>query len=210
MPESTALIAFVAAALALLITPGPAVVFVVTRSVQLGRKAGVLATLGLTAGGLVHVVASVAGLSAILAASASLFTAVKLIGAGYLIYLGVKTLMGASEPVSPQAEPVRASRLFVDGFVVNVFNPKPALFFLAFLPQFVSPAAGPVQSQLLILGLVFVTLALFTDGAYALAASSMRQWFAQNPRFWRAQRYASGTVYLGLGITAGLTGRASN
>lgn len=208
MPETAHLLAFTGAALLLLLSPGPAVLFVVTRSVQLGRRAGLLATLGLSVGGLVHVVAAVVGLSAVIAASAELFTALKLLGAGYLVYLGIKTLAGRAEP-APEADtsPSPGSRLFLDGLIVNVFNPKPALFFLAFLPQFVTPGGAPVQMQLAVLGLLLVGLGLVTDASYALLAGTARRFLVGRPRVWRAQRAVSGTVYLGLGLSAALTGR---
>jgi len=210
MPDTAHLLAFVGAALVLLLSPGPAVLFVVTRSVQLGRRAGLLATLGLSVGGLVHVVAAVVGLSALVAASAELFTALKLIGAGYLIYLGVKTLLGPEVPApDAEVEPTAGSRLFLDGLIVNVFNPKPALFFLAFLPQFVTPGGAPAPVQLTVLGLLLVGLGLVTDSTYALLAGSARRVLARRPRIWRAQKVVSGTVYLGLGLSAALTGRTT-
>jgi threonine/homoserine/homoserine lactone efflux protein len=211
MPETSHVLAFTGAALVLLLGPGPAVLFVVTRSVQLGRRAGLLATLGLSVGGLVHVVAAVVGLSAIVAASAELFTALKLLGAGYLIYLGIKTLAGPAEP-APEADapPTAGSRLFLDGLVVNVLNPKPALFFLAFLPQFVTRGGAPVEMQLAVLGLLLVGLGLVTDSAYALLAGSARRFLTGRPRIWRARRVVSGTIYLGLGLSAALTGRGAD
>lgn len=211
MPDTAHLLAFTGAALVLLLSPGPAVLFVVTRSVQLGRRAGFLAILGLSVGGLVHVVAAVVGLSAVVAASAELFTALKLLGAAYLVYLGIKTLAGQGEPErSADAPPKARSRLFLDGLIVNVFNPKPALFFLAFLPQFVTPGGAPVQLQLAVLGLVFIALGLGTDSVYALLAGSARRFLIGSPRIWRAQRVVSGTIYLGLGLTAALTGRRAD
>ena len=155
-------------------------------------------------------VAAVAGLSALVAASAELFTALKLIGAGYLLYLGVKTLLGPEVPApDAEVEPTSGSRLFLDGLIVNVFNPKPALFFLAFLPQFVTPGGASAPVQLTVLGLLLVGLGLVTDSAYALLAGSVRRVLARRPRIWRAQKVVSGTVYLGLGLSAALTGRGS-
>lgn len=208
MPELGLLVAFSGAALLLLVLPGPAVLFIVARSLQLGRAVGLVSALGLTAGSLVHVFATVLGLSALIAASSGLYTLIKLAGAGYLIYLGIRALVGKDSP-SPQHEetPRPASRHFLDGFLVNVFNPKLSLFFLAFLPQFVRPGSGPVQSQLLVLGLLFATLLLLVDIAYALVASSAHPYLAKRQGALRAQRYFSGFVYLGLGIVAAVTGR---
>jgi threonine/homoserine/homoserine lactone efflux protein len=207
MPPTTELLAFALAALVLLLSPGPAVLFVVAQSLQGGRLAGLACTLGLSLGGLVHVLAAVLGLSAVLASSAELFTAVKLVGAAYLVWLGIRTLRTpASEPGALAARPRRASRLFLDGLVVNVFNPKPALFFLAFLPQFVDPGRGGVTSQLLVLGLVFVGLGLLTDALYALVAARARGWLVARPQIWRGQRWVTGSIYLGLGATAAVAG----
>ncbi|HEV8631993.1 MAG TPA: LysE family translocator [Thermoanaerobaculia bacterium] len=202
------LLAFFAAALVLLLLPGPAVLFVVTRSVQHGRRAGLVSVLGLSCGALVHLGAAVVGVSALIAASVAAFTTIKLLGAGYLLFLGIKTLVGKSSP--PTAAEVTAeptARHFLDAVVVNLFNPKTAIFSLAFLPQFVDPARGPVGRQIAALGFLFLLLALITDGLYALAAASLRDWLAVRPGIWRSQRYVAGTVYLGLGLSAALTGR---
>jgi threonine/homoserine/homoserine lactone efflux protein len=207
MPDSHTLLLFALAALVLLVTPGPAVLFVVTQSLQNGRAAALVSTLGLVSGGLVHVLAAVFGLSALLASSAVAFTAIKLVGAGYLIWLGFKALV--SPPPWPGADAPRRSRtrLYLDGFVVNVTNPKPGLFFLAFLPQFVDPAAGSVRLQLAVLGLLFLSMALVTDSLYGLAAASVRGVLLRRPGVRTAQRYATALVYFGLGISAALTGR---
>lgn len=206
MPGTSLLLAFVGASLLLLVTPGPAMLFVVTRSLQMGRKAGLLATLGVSVGGLLHVLAAVVGLSAAVAASAELFTALKAIGAGYLIYLGIKTLRGSAPPVPEKTSAPDGSRLFVDGLIVNALNPKRALF-LVFLPEFVSPGGAPVQIQLTVLGLVYVGLGLVTDSVYVLLAGSARRLIARRPRIWRMQRVVAGTICLGLGLTVALTGR---
>jgi threonine/homoserine/homoserine lactone efflux protein len=209
MPDSQTLLLFLAAALVLLLTPGPAVLFVVTRSLQQGRSAGLVSTLGLSCGALVHLVAAVLGLSALLASSALAFGMVKLAGAGYLIFLGFKALRSrrSSEWVEGRAVPVPLRRQFLDGLVVNLLNPKPAIFFLAFLPQFVDPARGSVQAQLAMLGLTFVAMAMVTDGGYALAAASGRSWLLRNKTLLRYEPYASAAVYFGLGLSAALTGR---
>ncbi len=209
MPGGATLFAFVLAALVVLLIPGPGVLYVLARSLSQGRRAGLASVLGLSAGALVHVAAATAGLSAILLTSATAFGAVKLLGAGYLIYLGVRTLLerpAAQNDEAPAARPVR--RLFTDGVMVSVLNPKIAVFFLAFLPQFVEPERGPVTQQLLVLGLLYVLLALVTDGAYALLAGSLRSWIGGRFTQSRIPRYASGAVYIGLGVSTAFTGRS--
>jgi threonine/homoserine/homoserine lactone efflux protein len=207
MPSPQALALFVAAALLLIVTPGPAVLYVVARSLELGRRGGLVSALGLATGGLVHVAAAALGLSALVLSSALAFSAVKWGGAAYLIVLGLRTLLGraaSSESSTIPAADLR--RTFAQGFVVNLLNPKTALFFLAFLPQFVDTSRPDVTRQLLVLGGLFVVLAVLSDTAYALAASSLRGVLASRPRFVRAGRYVSGTVYLGLGVSAALAG----
>jgi threonine/homoserine/homoserine lactone efflux protein len=198
---------FVAAALLLLITPGPAVLYIVARSVDQGRVAGLVSAAGVHAGTLVHIAAAAAGLSVLLAVSAALFTVVKYLGAAYLIYLGVRRLFDRTLPGGPgRARAIPWRRAFLDGAIVNVLNPKTALFFLAFLPQFVDPARGPAGPQVLALGLVFVMLGLVTDGLYAVAAGSARRWIrAASPRFMAGQRWATGGLYIGLGVAAALS-----
>src|SRR5262245_52645527 len=154
LPDPPRLGLFGVAAVVLLLTPGPAVLYIVTRSVDQGRRAGLISVLGVHAGTLVHVAAAAAGLSAVLVASATAFSVVKYLGAAYLIYLGIRQLVArAPEPadVTLAAAP-RLSRAFIDGFIVNVLNPKTALFFLAFLPQFVTVSPGAVPTQLTCLG----------------------------------------------------------
>jgi threonine/homoserine/homoserine lactone efflux protein len=206
LPEWTSLGVFVAAALLLLITPGPAVLYIVARSVDQGPRAGLVSAAGVHAGTLVHVAAAAAGVSVILAASATLFSLVKYLGAAYLIHLGIRRLLDratVSPPGETPAIPLR--RAFVDGAVVNVLNPKTALFFLAFLPQFVDPARGAGGPQVLALGLVFVMLGLCTDGLYAVAAGSVRQWVRASPRFMDGQRWVTGGMYIGLGVLAAIS-----
>jgi len=164
--ESTLLIGFVAAALVVLVTPGPGVLYVIARTTEQGHAAGLASVLGLATGALVHVIAAAVGLSAILLASATAFGVVKMLGAAYLIYLGIRTLLKRTATGEITDVP-RASlgRLFADGVVVSLFNPKIAVFFLAFLPQFVDPVAGPVAAQIMLLGLIYCGLAVITDGA---------------------------------------------
>ena len=185
----------------LLLTPGPAVLYIVTRSVDQGRRAGLVSVLGVHAGTLVHVTAAAAGLSAVLVASATAFSAVKYLGAAYLIYLGVRQLCSRIDTATaPATTPVRLSGAFVDGFVVNVLNPKTALFFLAFLPQFVTVSRGAVPAQIAALGVVFCALGLVTDGLYALTAGSAAHWLRARRGVALTRRWIPGTMYIGLGL----------
>jgi threonine/homoserine/homoserine lactone efflux protein len=210
MPGHASVIGFVGAALVVLLIPGPGVLYIVARSLSQGQRAGLISVLGLSTGALVHVAAATAGLSAILVASSTAFGAVKVLGAGYLIYLGIRTLVsrpGATAVEAAATPPRSASRLFTDGVIVSVLNPKIAVFFLAFLPQFVDSNRGPVQQQVLVLGLLYVGLALVTDGTYALAAGRLRTWFHGRVVASPIPRYASGVTYIGLGVTTALADR---
>ncbi|MBZ0283007.1 MAG: LysE family translocator [Anaerolineae bacterium] len=196
---------FLAAALVLLLTPGPAVLFIIARSVEQGRKAGLVSVLAVESGNFFHALAAAVGLSAILVSSALAFDVVKYLGAAYLIYLGIKTLRTQVSAENTQAVEQKSHRqIFSQGVIVSILNPKTALFFFAFLPQFVdsSRAAAP---QMLLLGTVFVIMATVTDGLYALAAGTAGRWLRGNLAFLRFQRYFAGTVYIGLGITAALS-----
>jgi len=198
---------FVLAAVVLAVTPGPAVLYIVTRSITHGRAAGAVSCLGIATGGLVHVLAAALGLSAALAASALAFNTVKYAGAAYLVWLGVRTLTMRAVPTAVErAEPRSLGRVFRDGVVVNVLNPKTALFFLAFLPQFVIPGRGDVPLQCALLGALFLLIAFFTDTSWSLAASGAGSWLRGHPRFVSSQRYVAGTVYLTMGLTAALSG----
>lgn len=204
MPTLPTLALFAAATLALLVVPGPAVVYIVTRSVAQGRTAGLVSVLGVHAGSLVHIAAAALGISALLAASATAFAVVKYAGAAYLLYLGVRKLMRRAEEKETEAPPASRARLFGEGFVVNVLNPKTAIFFLAFLPQFVDPARGPVAPQVLVLGAMWVALGMASDGTYALLASALAGRLRSSVRARRRLDRGSGVVYLGLGAAAAL------
>ncbi len=205
----TQLPVFLVAALVLLLTPGPAVLFIVSRSVDQGRRAGLASVVGVELGNSVHVVAAALGLSALMLASALAFSLVKYAGAAYLVYLGVRTLL---RPASLNAAPAAAARsmrrTFSQGAVVAALNPKTALFFLAFLPQFVDAGKGHVSSQFLILGFTFVGMAVMTDSLYALLSGTAGQWLRHSVWFLRFQRYVAGTIYIGLGLTAALAGHS--
>ena len=207
MPGLGSYAVFCAAALALLVVPGPAVLYIVTRSIHQGKRAGLVSVLGIHLGTLVHITAATAGLSALLVSSASAFTAVKLAGAAYLIGLGLWTLFSKS----PDTEIAlggerRLRRVFAQGVVVNVLNPKTALFFLAFLPQFVDPHRGHATLQIALLGLTFAALGMVTDSMWAVGAGAAGDVLRQSRHFARVQRYVSGTVFVGLGVVAALAG----
>jgi threonine/homoserine/homoserine lactone efflux protein len=199
---------FVSAALVLLIIPGPAVLYIIGRSVEQGRLAGFVSCLGITTATLVHVAAATLGLSAILASSALAFSVVKYAGAAYLIWLGLKKIFSRAEANGVDANLPRVSlaRLYREGFIVNLLNPKTALFFLAFLPQFVEVDRGHIAMQIAFLGLLFATLGLISDGCYALAAGTAGNWLKRSRAYLRFERYISGALLIGLGLTAALAG----
>jgi threonine/homoserine/homoserine lactone efflux protein len=200
VPAGETFVLFAAAALALIVVPGPAVLYIVAQSIDGGRAAGLVSALGVAVGGLVHVTAAAVGLSAVVVSSATAFTAVKLAGAAYLVALGLHTLARAPKRTEVDApRERRRRRIFAQGVLVNVLNPKTALFFLAFLPQFVDPARGAVVAQILVLGLVFVVLAVLSDSVWALAAGSASERLRGSRRFLALRRYVSGSVFVGLG-----------
>jgi threonine/homoserine/homoserine lactone efflux protein len=204
-PDSTSLWLFCLAALALLAIPGPAVLYIVVQSAEQGRKVGLASVGGVHVGSLVHVAAATAGLSALIVASALAFNVVKYAGAAYLAFLGIRKLLERDVEVDvPVEQKTVLQRAFIRGAVVNVLNPKTALFFLAFLPQFVNTDRGGVWSQVLVLGLTFVALGLLSDSLYALAADTVGSLLRPKRT---AVRYASGVVYIALGVIASLAKR---
>lgn len=205
MPDLTLWGLFVVASLVLLLTPGPAVLFIVARSIQQGRTAGLVSVMGIHLGTIVHIVAAAIGLSALIVSSALAFAIVKYLGAAYLVWMGIRTFMAKElDPELPvvAAEPLRQA--FRDGFVVNLFNPKTAIFFLAFLPQFVDPTQGALHWQILILGLTFMGLGIMSDAVFALVAGTAGDFLRRSRRFQRILRWFSGTSFIGLGATAAL------
>lgn len=211
MIEPSALVVFMTAALVLLLTPGPAVLFIVARSLEQGRTAGVVSAVGIGLAALVHVVVAALGLSALLMQSALAFSVVKYLGAAYLVYLGVRTLLGEAKPHEDTAvvrTPLR--RILGQGFVVNLLNPKTALFFFAFLPQFVNPQNGSVTVQVIFLGLLFVVMAISSDSMYALVAGTARQFLVGNERLALWQKRFAGTVYIGLGLATAFAGNGGS
>jgi threonine/homoserine/homoserine lactone efflux protein len=207
MIASSQLIFFMGAALALLLIPGPAVLYITARSASQGRVAGLVSVLAIETANFLQAVAAALGLSAILLSSALAFDVVKYLGAAYLIYLGIRKLMASDNGMENETiKRESLSRVYWQGLVINILNPKTALFFFAFLPQFVDPAKGNVTAQTLLLGSIFVGMALITDSLYALLASSLAGKLAGNKGFQKGQRYFAGLVYVGLGITTALTG----
>jgi threonine/homoserine/homoserine lactone efflux protein len=207
MFELSQLYLFLGASLALLLVPGPAVLYITARSANQGRLAGLVSVLAIETANFLQAVAATLGLSAILLSSALAFDVVKYLGAVYLIYLGVRKLLVREEATEGgEIKPESLSRIYWQGFAINLLNPKTALFFFAFLPQFVTPAKGNVTAQTLVLGVLFVGLAIITDSLYALLASSLADRLRGSRRFQKGQRYFAGLVYVGLGITTALTG----
>ena len=190
--------------MALLVIPGPAVIYIVNRSVADGRQIGLAAVVGLELGTFMHVLAATVGLSAILATSENAFNVVKYLGASYLILIGLRTLTRKPEAISTSASSMTQSQAFRQGFIINMLNPKIALFFLSFLPQFIDPNISSNARQSLILGSVFVLCGFVIDGIYALTASSLREVLVKGKELPFIQQYVAGVVFVLLGVAAAL------
>jgi threonine/homoserine/homoserine lactone efflux protein len=205
VPDASTLFVFSAAALALIVVPGPAVLYIVATAIDGGRRAGIVSALGVASGGLVHIAAATVGLSSLLLSSATAFEAVKLAGGAYLVFLGVRRLLTR---VTAQERIDRAPRslgaVYRRGAIVNVLNPKTALFFFAFLPQFVDPDRGATWSQIAILGALFVAIALASDALYGVAAGTAAA-HLRGRAFAAVQRWVSGSVLVVLGAAAART-----
>jgi threonine/homoserine/homoserine lactone efflux protein len=208
MPSPEVFAAFAVASLALLVVPGPSVLYIVTRSMDQGRAAGLVSVLGIHTGSIVHVAAAALGVSAILASSALSFGVVRYAGAAYLIWLGIRAIRDRSEegPDAPAREHSLA-RIYAQGVVVNVLNPKTALFFLAFLPQFVDVSKGSVPLHVVILGATFILLGFISDGTYAVASARVSRALGARRRTGVARRWLPGLTLIGLGLAAAITGR---
>jgi threonine/homoserine/homoserine lactone efflux protein len=213
MPDVPTFALFVAAALALLLVPGPAVIYVVARSVEGGRLTGLVSVLGVELGTLLHVVFAAAGLSAIVVSSAVAFSVVKWLGAAYLVWLGLRQILGrdgGDQEAPPSGSGENRLRVFSQSVLVQVLNPKVALFFLAFLPQFVDPSRSAAWTQVVVLGTTLATLGLFTDGLYALLGGTAGEWIRKHRAgagLRRARRYVTGGVYIALGAVAAISGK---
>lgn len=207
MPSIESLLAFGIASLALLVIPGPAVLYIINRSVADGRNVALAAVAGLEMGNFMHVIAATVGLSAVIATSAATFSAVKWIGAVYLIYIGIRTLATKPQAVSQLNDPMSRRRAFTQGIVVNTFNPKVALFFLSFLPQFIDADRGSAALQSLVLGSTFVVLGCISDSLFAILASALRGTLLRGKSLPFVQRYVAGSVFIALGAIASTTRR---
>jgi threonine/homoserine/homoserine lactone efflux protein len=209
MPDASTYFLFVAAALALLLVPGPAVIYVVAHSVEGGRLRGLVSVLGVELGTLLHVLFAAAGLSAIVASSVAAFSVVKWLGAAYLVWLGIRQILGGGdEGETPSGGEDTYLRVFSQSVLVQVLNPKVALFFLAFLPQFVDPSKGAAWIQVVVLGATLAVLGMFTDGLYALLGGAAGAWIrTKNLGLRRAGRYVTGGVYIALGAVAAVSGK---
>jgi threonine/homoserine/homoserine lactone efflux protein len=207
MPAPTTLLLFALASLVLVAIPGPNVIYIATRSLSHGRRVGVASTFGVETGALVHIAAATLGLSALIRSSPLAFDVVKYLGAAYLIGLGIRSLVRARPLALTAAEGAGdVRRAYAEGVLVNVLNPKVALFFVAFLPQFVDSSRGSAAAQIFVLGLVFLLIAFVLDLGWALAAGSVGGWLRARPGFARRQRFLTGGVYVALGAVAALTG----
>jgi threonine/homoserine/homoserine lactone efflux protein len=200
MPEPSAFALFLAATLALNLTPGPDMLYITARSVGQGRAAGVLSALGVTAGCLVHTAAAALGVSALFASSAAAYEALRYAGAAYLVYLGIRTLRAPDAQAAVLAPRLSPRRVFWQGVTTNVLNPKVALFFLAFLPQFADAGRGPVAAQIVLLGLVFNLSGTLVNVAVALAAGGLGDWLGRRPGVRRLQQRLTGALFIALGL----------
>ena len=207
---SHSLLLFITGAAIMLVIPGPAVTYIVSRSIAHGRAAGLVSVLGITTGTFCNILAATVGLSALLVSSAAAFQSIKYVGAAYLIYLGIKTLRQKDAHLVEAANgEKRLLRIYGQGLVVCVLNPKTALFFLAFLPQFVDPVRGRVTLQILELGVLFAVMAWISDSLYALAAGTLAERIRTSLRLRRAQRNVSGGTLIVLGLASALSGAKS-
>ena len=210
MPTGSTIALFLLAATALAVVPGPAVAYIVTQSIDQGRRAGLVSALGVASGGFVHVAAATVGLSALIASSATAFTVVKLVGAAYLIAVGVRRILaGETEETEPRALRAPLRRIYRQGVIVNVLNPKTALFFLAFLPQFVDPDRGAVWPQVAVLGVLFVSVAVLSDMTYALVSDAIAGRIRRTGTGAKVRRWLTGGVFVALGITAAAARRST-
>jgi threonine/homoserine/homoserine lactone efflux protein len=211
MPSATTFGLFVLAALLLLVVPGPAVLYIVSRSIDQGRSAGLASVLGVTTGTLIQIGFAVVGLSSLVLASALAFDVVKYAGAAYLVFLGVRRLLSRDHAALEHGRPPRTlRRLYTQGVIVNMLNPKTALFVFALLPQFVDVDKGRVWLQVLVLGLTLCALGLLSDGLYAFVAGTVADRLRTSRTAARVERYVGGTVLVGLGVAASAVSRPTS
>jgi threonine/homoserine/homoserine lactone efflux protein len=208
MPDSQSLLVFIAAGLLLNITPGPDVLYIVGRSIGQGRLAGLVSVLGISTGCLFHVAAAALGLSALMVALPVAYDAVRYVGAAYLVWLGIRAIVSKSSPIHVQrVDPERLARIFRQGLLTNVLNPKVALFFLAFLPQFTEPSRGPLPLQITVLGLIFIANGTVVCVIYAVAASWLGEWLKTRYDVATWLNKAMGALFVGLGVRLALGSR---
>ncbi len=207
MPELDVLASFTIASLALLVVPGPAVVYIVNRGMVDGRRVALASVVGLTAGNFAHALLAGAGISALLVTSSAAFNAVKWLGVAYLVGTGLRTLASNSQRLELAGQSIGARRAFRQGVTVNVLNPKVALFFLAFLPQFVDQSQANREFSTLLFGSIFVGLGLITDSMYALVSSSLKDSLLNGRTLGFFRRWISGTVFIALGVIAATVSR---
>jgi threonine/homoserine/homoserine lactone efflux protein len=208
MPSATTYGLFILASIVLLLIPGPAVLYIVTRSIDQGRTAGLASVLGVTTGTLIQIGFAVVGLSSLVLASAIAFDVVKYAGAAYLVFLGVKRLLSRDRAELQRSRAQRTlRRLYTQGVIVNTLNPKTALFIFALLPQFVEVDNGRVWLQVLALGLTLCLLGLLSDGLYAFVAGTVADRLRGSRAMGRIERWVGGTVLVGLGVAAAAVGR---
>ena len=192
---------FVLAALFIIATPGPSVLFVIARSVNLGIKGGMLSVVGVSVGALCHAVAVSLGLAKIFESSPDAFVVIRNLGCLYLIYLGIKTFLSNKNQDNNELQQEESGKhILLQGCLVELLNPKTALFFIAFLPQFTNPTKGHVGVQLIVLGLTFVMVGLMSDGLYAVMAGRLGSFFKKSTTFRKIEKYFSGSIYCGLGL----------
>lgn len=210
MPVAPAsLLLFSLAAMTLAIIPGPATLYIVARGIHQGRLAGIVSAWGIASGNLVHIAAAALGVSTLLLSSALAFSVVKYLGAVYLVYLGIQQFLDrSSDPTIQTVKPQSLRQIFAQGFVVNALNPKAALFFVAFLPQFIDPTKNALV-QVLFLGAMFTIVANVVDSSYALLSGTLGGWLNRSRHFQRTQKYVAGSTYIGLGMATALTGSHS-
>jgi len=208
VPNLSDIVTFAIASLALLVIPGPAVIYVLNRSVADGRNTALAGVAGLEIGNFMHVIAATLGLSAIIAASATAFSTVKWAGALYLVFVGIRTLLSKPTPPDARSTSATARKAFTQGIIVNTLNPKVALFFLSYLPQFIDPDRGSPALQSFVLGSIFVALGCCSDATYALTASALRDRLLTGRALPFVQRYVAGSVFVALGVVASTARRS--
>ncbi|MGB2621375.1 MAG: LysE family translocator [Candidatus Acidiferrum sp.] len=210
-PSHSQLLFFISAALVLLAIPGPAVLYIVGRSIGQGRNAGFVSAFGIGVGTLIHTAAAAVGLSALLVSSAAAFSIIKYLGAAYLVFLGVQRLRSKESLAAASDRSAlhdSLTRVFGQGIVVNVLNPKTALFFFAFIPQFIDPTRGHIAVQILSLGILFACMGTTSDCIWAFFSSSVARALRASPRWTRNERYVSGGILISLGLATAFAGHS--